>query len=175
MTASRRNILLVGRPGVGKTTVIQRLAERLVKPVLAGFTTEEIRSGGARQGFRAVTLAGESSILAHVGVESAARVGRYGVDVTGFEELVLHELDRPCDLMLIDEIGKMECFSSRFVAATEALLDSDTPVIATVASRGSGLIARVKSRGDVELVEVTRRNRDELPQDLAARLTAHSM
>ena len=68
-----------------------------------------------------------------------------------------------------------ECFSSRFVEVTEALLDSETPVIATVASRGSGLIARVKTRDDVELVEVTRRNRGELPRELAARLNAHRM
>ena len=53
-TSCRSNILLTGHPGIGKTTVIMRLAERLVDRTLAGFYTEELRLGAQRQGFRAV-------------------------------------------------------------------------------------------------------------------------
>jgi nucleoside-triphosphatase len=86
------------------------------------------------------------------------------VDVAAFEQLVLPELARPCDLMLIDEIGTMECYSAGFVDAARRLLDSPTPVVATVAISGSGFIAEVKRRPDVTIWEVARENRDALPQ-----------
>lgn len=166
----RPTILLTGRPGVGKTTVIMRLADCLRDRNVAGFYTEEIRERGHRQGFLAVTLSGRTAVLAHVGIRSRLLVGRYGVDITAFEELALPELGRLCDIILIDEIGKMECFSARFVTAVRVLLDGRTQVVATVASKGAGFIAKVKARADVKVWEVTRSNRDELPQRLAESL-----
>ena len=80
---------------------------------------------------------------------------------------MLPELDRTCDLVLIDEIGKMECFSSRFIEAVRGLLDGPSAALATVAIKGGGFIAEVKSRADVEMFEVTNANRDEFPQTLA--------
>jgi len=160
------NILLTGRPGIGKTTVVIRLAERLTDCVLAGFYTEEIRGDHGRCGFRAVTLSGQTATLAHIDLKRRPRVGRYGVDVAAFERLALPELERAGDMVLIDEIGKMECFSSRFIEAVRKLLDSETPVVATVAIKGGGFIEEVKSRPDVEIREVTHANREELPIQL---------
>jgi nucleoside-triphosphatase len=165
------NLLLTGRPGVGKTTVIARLAQQLADRRVAGFYTEEIREGGRRQGFRAATFSGEIIVLAHIEIRSRQRVGRYGVDVAAFERLVLPELRRSCDVAIIDEIGKMECFSAAFVDAVRGLLDGSTPVVATVAVSGGGFIAEAKRRPDVELWEVTQANRDELPQRLLERLS----
>lgn len=162
-----KNLLLTGRPGIGKTTLIVRLAQMLQDRRLAGFYTEEIRQGPARAGFRVATLSGQTATLAHRNIKSLQRVGQYFVDVSAFDQLVLPELARPCKLILIDEIGKMECFSSRFVECVRELLGGTTSLIATVALKGTGLIAEVKSRSDVEVVEVTRENRDELPRLLA--------
>lgn len=86
------NLLLTGRPGVGKTTVITRLAEQLADRRITGFYTQEMREGGRRQGFRATTFSGEIIVLAHVEIRSRQRVGPYGVDVVAFEQLVLPEL-----------------------------------------------------------------------------------
>ena len=170
MSRACTHLLLTGRPGVGKTTVIMRLAERLANRRVAGFYTQEIREGGRRQGFRATTFSGEIIVLAHIEIRSRQRVGRYGVDVAAFERLVLPELRRPCDAVIIDEIGKMECFSSPFVDAVRGLLDGSTPVIATVAVSGGGFIAEAKGRSGAELWEVTTANRDELPHRLARRM-----
>jgi nucleoside-triphosphatase len=68
---------------------------------------------------------------------------------------------------VVDEVGKMECFSPLFVEQMETLLDGSTPLLATVAIKGSGFIAQVKQRAGVELLEVTSRNRDELVDKLA--------
>ena len=161
------NILLTGTPGIGKTTVMVRLAELLADRVVAGFYTEEIRKSGRRQWFRAVTFSGQTGMLADIEFKSKSRVGRYGVDVAAFEQLVMPELARPADLILIDEIGKMECYSSAFVTTVRELLNASTPLVATVAVSGSGFIAEVKARPDVQIWKVGHDNRDRLPGQLA--------
>ena len=171
-TIRAKNIFLTGRPGVGKTTVVKRLADSLGPMTLAGFYTAEIRAGGQRQGFQAVTFSGQETVLAHANIKSGQRVGRYGVDVAAFEKIVLPEMGRRADLMLIDEIGKMECFSCGFISAIRRLLDGPTSVLATVAAAGGGFIAEAKARPDVEILQVTRENRDELPNRVAGIFTA---
>ncbi len=66
----------------------------------------------------------------------------------------------------------MEYLALGLVAAVERLLDSGRPLVATVAANGSGLVAAVKERPDIDLVQVTRENRDALPEDLYRRLVA---
>jgi nucleoside-triphosphatase len=164
-----KNLLLTGPPGCGKTTVFKRLVERLAGLRLAGFYTQELREHGQRVGFEAIGLSGQRAILAHVGSRSRQRVGRYGVEPVKFQTLVLAELHKPpgsVDVFLIDEIGKMELFCPAFVDAIPRLLDGTVPVLATVALKGTGLIAAVKSRPDVEIQTVTTANRDELPEIL---------
>jgi nucleoside-triphosphatase len=167
-------LLLTGPPGVGKTTVLRAVAGRLGDRRLAGFYTEEIRVGGRRLGFRAVPFAGRPRDMARVDFRGGPRVSRYGVDLDVIESLVRDALDpsRPADLCLIDEIGKMECLAPGFVAAVRAWLASGRPVIATVARTGGGLIAEVKARPGAALWEVTRANREALPERVLAWLRA---
>lgn len=167
-------LLLTGVPGIGKTTVLRRVAERLAPSPLGGFYTAELRVVGARQGFRLTTFTGEEHVIAHVGFPGRVRVSRYGVDVAAIDAAVERALAlepvRP--VYLVDEIGKMECLSERFVAAMRRLLDSPARVVATVAARGSGLIAEAKARIDAELWEVRRDNRDRLPEQVLGWLKA---
>ena len=169
MSADAKGVLLTGLPGCGKTTVVERLAERLADLRLAGFYTAEVRKGRRRVGFEAVGFHGRRAMLARVGDASGLRVGRYGVDPTALAPLIEEELERPptaVDVFLIDEIGKMEVACPRFVEAVGRVLGAQVPVVATVASKGGGLIAAVKARPDVRLVTVTEGNRDRLPAEL---------
>lgn len=169
-------LLLTGVPGVGKTTVIRRLARRLTDRRLGGFYTEERREAGVRQGFQLIGFNGVERLIAHVNFSKSARVGKYGVDVTALDEMAeaLLTSDTAAELYLVDEIGKMECCSVRFVAAMRALLARGVPLVATVARHGGGLIAEVKQRPDGVLWEVTRANRDELPARIEAWLAGHA-
>jgi len=166
-----KNILLTGRPGVGKTTVIRRVAEQLGGWEVSGFYTQELRLSGRRIGFQVVTLDGREGRLAEVGLDSPHRVGRYGVDVEGFERAALPALAVPeADLIVIDEIGKMECFSPAFQQAVERALDGSVPVLGTIGRGGGFFMRAVRSREDIQLLEVTPANRRELPGRLAQML-----
>jgi nucleoside-triphosphatase len=105
--------LLTGMPGTGKTSLVRKMVNTL-KDSAGGFYTEEIRVNGIRQGFRIVTLDGQSSVFAHINIQSPIRVSKYGVDIRGLDSIgipVLQRAARERDLVIIDEIGRMELFS----------------------------------------------------------------
>jgi nucleoside-triphosphatase len=163
-----RHFLLTGLPGVGKTTIIKQLADSLAAYHPDGFFTQEIREGVIRKGFELVTLDGRHQLLSHVNIPGPHRVGRYGVDLAGFEKLLetIELRHSPSRVVILDEIGKMECLSQRFIEEVEALLDSLKMVIATVALKSGGLPANVKSRPDCQVVMVTLSNRSTLASSL---------
>ncbi|GAI18329.1 unnamed protein product, partial [marine sediment metagenome] len=84
--AMKRVLLLTGKPGTGKTALIK---EAIVKTRIraGGFYTEEIRSGGIRQGFRIITLDGQDGILAHINIPSPYQVSKYRVDINSLNEV----------------------------------------------------------------------------------------
>ncbi len=167
-----KNIFVTSLPGVGKTTLIMKLAERLKPYRLQGFYTEEIREGGERLGFRLRTFGGTEIVLAHKSFRSPHRVGKYGVDVNNFER-VLDEafgLSERCDFTLIDEIAKMECLSTKFRNIVSEILDSEQKVVATIAKRGDEFIQSLKKRNDVELIELTHANRNSMLDELVKHL-----
>ena len=159
-----RALFLTGSPGIGKTTVIRRVAERLRESKLGGFYTEEVRETGERHGFQLVGFDGTVKIIAHVGFSRVHRVGKYGVDVRAIDEAAgLLAPDPAAEIYLVDEIGKMECLSERFVAGIRTLLSGSKPVVATVALHGSGFIAEVKRAHSSAIWKVTHVNRGILP------------
>lgn len=169
-------LLLTGAPGCGKTTVVRRVVDSLRDLRLAGFLTQEVRGDdGRRTGFEAIGLSGGSATLAGVRSKSRLRVGKYGVELASFEQLVEAQLKRRAgdvDVFVIDEIGKMECLSPLFVKLVGNLLEGDAPLLATVALKGRGLIEDVKQRPGVELMTVTPANRDDLVAIVANRFRA---
>lgn len=172
MSLTKKNLLITGLPGVGKTTLIKKVSEAFKDSLPVGFYTEEIRGGGGRRGFELVSLGGKRGLLAHQRIESAYRVGQYGVDIKSFEDFLdgLPFSDPFTRLMIIDEIGKMECYSGRFTRLLREALDSEKWVIATIALKGGGLIAEVKERQDIKLFEITKKNRDSLLSDIVKEL-----
>ncbi len=157
-------ILLTGLPGCGKTTALMEIIEKLNCKKVAGFYTQEIRQGDLRKGFSWTRLDGATGILAHVDIKGRFNVGKDGADVAGFEKSVVPVLDMEqsdAELFVIDEIGKMECLSAKFVAAVRRLFTSEKSVLATVAQKGGGFIAQVKQKPGVKLFRLTHKDRDK--------------
>jgi nucleoside-triphosphatase len=159
-----RTLLLTGRPGVGKTTVIKRVA-KVLGDRAGGFYTEEIRGPGGRKGFRLVTLDGQDVVMAHVDLKGKGRprVSRYGVDVKAIERVgvtVLRQAMRECRIVIVDEIGKMELFCGPFKDAVLQTVGGPCVVIATVMAKPNPWVDALKVQPGVEVWEVTLQNRD---------------
>jgi len=168
--APKKNILVTGRPRVGKTTLIRRAAERLGGRA-GGFYTEEIPGEGVRgrRGFRIVTLDGREGTLADVSIKVGPHVGKYGVNLGDLEEIGVAAIERArkeCEWVVVDEIGKMEEFSERFRQAVTDALDSERRVLATIRLNDSDFTASIKSRPDVELIRLNVPARDELTANI---------
>ena len=123
--------------------------------------TAEIRPDGKRMGFMARSFSGASCVLAHRDIRSRQRVGAYGVDVEAFDRLIVEPLEaaEPPAMYVIDEIGKMEIKSGRFVWLIERLASGAIPLLATVPLSPILLVAQVQKRSDVRLVRMTAASR----------------
>lgn len=162
--------LLTGRPRTGKTSLVKEVIARL-EGGAGGFYTEEIRSAGVREGFRLVTLGGNEVILAHVSIRSPYRVGKYGVDVDGFERVgvaALEKAARECDLIVIDEIGKMELFSNKFRETLFQLFESRKRILGTIMLAPNRWADAIKRHPQVNLITVTRQNYPRVLEELLA-------
>lgn len=165
------SFFLTGRPGVGKTTVLLRIVERLKKRGLkvGGLVSREVREDGSRVGFKVIDLEdGREGWLAHIRQPVGPRIGKYRVCMRDLEsigvEAILKAI-READVVVIDEVGPMELFSQSFKRAVSEALESDKIVLGTIHYRiKTSFISKIKERQDVVIFEVTRENREGLPE-----------
>ena len=167
-------IAVTGSPGIGKSTVVAKAAEKLAdRPgfKIGGIQTSEIRKEGKREGFSIRDLAtGKTGILGSIR-GSGLRVGKYHVNLEDLENIGANALKSAleCDLIVIDEVGPMELKSEAFVSAVEVVLESDKPVLAVLHRSSSPQLVQ-RMRKEFEVLVVNEENRDELPEKIFARL-----
>ena len=167
-----RIFLLTGNPGVGKTTLVHKIVARWRGPV-AGFTTEEVRPDARRQGFKLITLDGQSTVIAGTDVHTKHRLGRINVDVDAIERVGVPALERALEmsgLVIIDEIGKPELLSGAFIDVLHRIVESDQPVVATLMLGYHEEVDVLLKHPDARVVQVTQANRNELVHQIAADL-----
>jgi nucleoside-triphosphatase len=156
--------LLTGMPGTGKTSLIKQIVTAIADKA-GGFYTEEIRVQGVRQGFRLVTLDGQTAQLAHISIRSPLRVSKYGVDIQGLESIGVVALQKAashCDFVIIDEIGKMELFSAQFKSTVLEIIESGKKVLGTIMLKSDPWADALKQKPQVQVINLTRGNKEEV-------------
>jgi len=160
-----KNIFLTGKPGTGKTTIIKKVIADLDLKI-GGFYTEEIREQGERIGFKVHSTNGEEGLLARKDIKSHYRVGKYGVLVSSFEIIGVKAVENAvqnAELILIDELGRMELFSKKFQSAVYEALECPKTVLGVIQQRKNPFLNKIRKRDDVQIFTITEENRDELP------------
>jgi nucleoside-triphosphatase len=119
-------------------------------------------------GFSIITVDGKRGVLAHQDISNSPRVGKYGVNLHDIDHVAVPSMipTTPDEIVVIDEIGKMECLSLLFRQTLVTVLDTKHRVIGSIAQRGDRFIQKIKARNDIMLVEVSEKNRDKLADAL---------
>ncbi len=163
-------IAVTGSPGSGKSTTVQKAVE--ISGVKAsGMLSRERREGGRRIGFAIENLAtGEVGTLARLSGEGP-RLGRYVVDIGDLDGIGARAIEEApsSELIVIDEVGPMELASSRFVAAVEAALDTDRPMLVVLHGRSRHPLAR-RIRENFRLLTITPETRDAIAREIGEEL-----
>ena len=178
----KKHLFLTGPPGIGKTTLCKRLANCFRDKYpnqIKGFYTEEVRSEASckRIGFDVVAVKDDSiratlaRELPHGAQLRGPKISKYTVDIKSFEQNALPLIsccESEANLIVIDEIGKMELFSHRFKAQVMKLLEIDNVILlCTIPVQSIPFVNELKNRPDVEIVTVTKENRDSLQDNLS--------
>ncbi|XP_044259956.1 nucleoside-triphosphatase THEP1 [Tribolium madens] len=173
-----KNIILQGLPGIGKTTLTKKIANKLKEMAIdiTGFYTEELRENNYRIGFDVVTLDNKRGILArksNAEDNSKYKVGNYSVHIEEFEKMVLPIFENVKSIIIIDEIGKMELFSKKFQANIERVItDDNIRIVATVPLKATlPLIQKIKNNNSSHLITVNAGNRDKLLDEIIPLIT----
>ncbi len=158
-----KNIFVTGPPRCGKSTLIERVVRKIQKP-MTGFFTRELREKDKRVGFSITTMDGKEGVLAHQNIRSPYKVGKYGVNLEHIDQIAVPSMipAESHEIVVIDEIGKMECFSPLFRQTLIKILDAENPVIASIAQKGDRFIQGIKKRENILLFQISEKNRDEM-------------
>ena len=133
-------ILITGPPRCGKSTLISKFIEYYTNEkhfTIYGFLTPEVREGGNRIGFDIVDIhSGNISHLARIGdFKTKYKLGKYSVFIEEFDKYIEENLNlegRKANLIVIDEIGKMELFSKKFHNFIKNIFSLEIPILATI-------------------------------------------
>ncbi len=164
---------ITGLPQAGKTDILLRVIGMLESEGIkvGGMVTEAILEGGKRVGFNIMDWeTKEKDIMAHKDIEtetSRLRVEDYGVNVEAIDRIGVPAIMRAieeADVIVIDEIGRMEVLSPNFVEAVKETFDMDKPLIITLHKKSRNpLLQDIRRRDDVRILEVTPINQSILP------------
>ncbi len=161
---TKARIIITGRPGVGKTTLIESVTSELPIPI-GGMITKEIRKCGHRVGFSIIDLASRlEGVLAHIHQPNGPKIGRYRVNLNDLRNIGIGAIDRAVEeqrLVVVDEIGPMEITSPSFIPAVKRVIESNLPfIISTHANLNHPFIHSLRQQ--FCLYRVKTGNRDQL-------------
>ncbi len=163
---------ITGMPSVGKTDTLLKIIKSLEDHgyVVGGMITEPIIEKGYRVGFYVTNWqTKQKEVFSHIKYEGKEKIGIYGIDVKVLDEIGVPAIekaitDEEVNIIVIDEIGKMQMLSESFCKMVIESLDSDKPIMVTLHKKSrTPLLQDVRRRDDIRILEVTPVNRNLLP------------
>lgn len=135
--------------------------------MVGGMISHEVREGGFRVGFEIMDFStGQRGWLAHVNQPTGPKVSKYRVNLTDLNAIGVNAIlsaVKNADIIIVDEIGRMELFSQAFREAVVQAIESKKPMLGTIHFKvRDSLVDAIKTREDAEILEVTYENRRHL-------------
>lgn len=168
-----KKVLLTGESGVGKSTLLSSVIAEFTKK--QGFITTENRTDGVRTSFEMTASNGESFVLCSVDSPSEMRVSRYGVNLQDLDTFVgkLPDIEDN-KLIYVDEIGQMQLYSEPYKKLINEYLTLPNPFIGTLSKiYHDEFTDGLRARDDIEIIEVTVKNRNKLKDELVSRVAEY--
>lgn len=165
-----QNFFITGMPKSGKTTLLQRLVKELKRSGMkvGGFLSPEESHHGTRTAFYVEDIAtGKRAVMASVDGDGP-KVSKYHVRVAAFESVALPAMAAKSrfDVMVIDEIGRMELKSRKFSDEIDRVFEHPVPLIAALQR---DLVDQYAVHGEV--FTLTESNREETLMELLGKAT----
>ena len=161
---------ITGLPGAGKTHTLRKVVEMLEMEGIkvGGMITDGIIENGAKVGFMVQDLlTKEEGVLARLDMQSEVKFLDYGVDMDSLNNIGVAAIMRSIDdaeVIVIDEVGKLEVESKHFIEAVKEALEADKPLLLTLHKKSRNpLLQDIRRRDDVRILEVTPTNKNILP------------
>jgi nucleoside-triphosphatase len=168
-------LLLTGMPGTGKTTLVKEIVASIDDCFYV--VSEEIRDdGNNRIGFKGSNSSGQSEVFAHkTAIDSEKAIGEYKVDIAAVNRLFSLPISQTQQQMVvIDEIGRMEMLSPAFKKAVDKLFDKDTSLLATI-RHGDDWTRQYTDRSDVIIFELTNENYEKIAECLKSTIRSNDV
>ncbi len=168
---------ITGLPGAGKTEALLKVIEMLEVDghTVGGMITTPIYERGKKIGFEVMDWHSKRlGIFAHRDYETPIKIGNLFVAIDVLNEIGVPSIDwatDEADIIVIDEVGKMEVESETFIQAVKHALEAAKPLILTLHKKSRNpLLQDIRRRDDVRILEVTPINRNLLPYKIISLL-----
>ena len=140
-------ILFTGAPGIGKSTLLSRLAEVLDSRYVSGVISGEIRIEGKRQGFTVRSFGGAPGVLSSPDLPGEPRFGTLMPDGSR-------------RLKQSGRLGKLPLRALGARRLPREILAMPVPVFASIGLQDHEWMADLRNDRRYPLLELTHRNRD---------------
>jgi nucleoside-triphosphatase len=156
-----KHIFLTGEPGIGKTTILNRVLEE-TGFTFRGFRTKKEAADHDGSSFIYLYSCGREPFPGRTAVARRYEKGGFCAYPEAFDEAGVSALEdiADADLILMDELGFMESEAYRFQEKVMELLNGSIPVLGVVKPRDTPFLLRIKSHPEVSVFKITEENRD---------------
>ena len=188
---SIKNILLTGQPKAGKSYTLSKLIESFQKNKnikIKGMLTNELTFAETRVGIKIKDIKKEKEELFAIkffknekyNPSNSKSLENYQIDTEALDRIAIPIFNnlQNCNLLIIDEIGKMELKSNEFEEAIEKIFNNSKSnnfvILATVPIANDVKFVEVlKNREDTEVIELSKGNRDNVFKEISEKINEY--